>query len=49
MVNVEELEIPIGEFRGDQVGDDLKCTGQLRVRAGDEVQDLPRVVQVTNW
>ena len=41
MVDVEELEMPIGELRGDQVNDDMECAGQLRVRAGDEAQDVP--------
>ena len=41
MVDVEELEMPIGEFRGDQVGDDVECAGQLRVSVGDEDQGLP--------
>ena len=40
MVDVEELEMLIGELRGDQVGDDVECAGQLRVRAGEEAQDL---------
>ena len=41
MVDVEELEMLIGELRGDQVNDDVECAGQLRVRAGDKGQDLP--------
>eukprot|EP00614_Pseudopedinella_elastica_P014930 CAMPEP_0172581556 /NCGR_PEP_ID=MMETSP1068-20121228/792_1 /TAXON_ID=35684 /ORGANISM="Pseudopedinella elastica, Strain CCMP716" /LENGTH=78 /DNA_ID=CAMNT_0013374579 /DNA_START=1 /DNA_END=237 /DNA_ORIENTATION=- len=41
VVDVEELEMPIGELRGDQVNDDVECAGQLRVRAGDEAQDVP--------
>ena len=44
--------MPIGELRGDQVNGDVECAGQLRVRAGDEAQDLPRVVGVElglNW
>ena len=36
----------IGELRGDQVGDDVECAGQLRVCAGVEAHDLPRVVGV---
>ena len=44
VADVEELEMPIGELRGDQVDDDVKCAGQLSVRAGDEGQDFPRVV-----
>ena len=44
VVDVEELGMLIGEFRGDQVGDDVESAGQLRVRAGDEAQGLPRVV-----
>eukprot|EP00614_Pseudopedinella_elastica_P002255 CAMPEP_0172588044 /NCGR_PEP_ID=MMETSP1068-20121228/7006_1 /TAXON_ID=35684 /ORGANISM="Pseudopedinella elastica, Strain CCMP716" /LENGTH=37 /DNA_ID= /DNA_START= /DNA_END= /DNA_ORIENTATION= len=36
MSDVEELEMLIGELRGDQVSDDVECAGQLRVRAGDE-------------
>jgi hypothetical protein len=46
MVDVEELGMPIGELRGDQVNDDVECAGHLRVRAGDEAQDLPRVAGV---
>ena len=46
VVDVEELEMPIGNMRGDQVYDDLDCAGQPRVRAGEEAQDLPRVVGV---
>ena len=46
VVDVEELEMPIGELRGDQANDDVECAGQLRIRAGDEAQDLPRVVGV---
>ena len=41
MVDVEELEMPIGEFRGDQVNGDVECAGQLRVRAGYEAQGVP--------
>ena len=41
MVDVEELGMLIGELRGDQVNDDVECAGQLRVRAGDEAQDVP--------
>ena len=44
VIDVEELAIPICELRGDQVGDDVECAGQLRIRAGDEAQDLTRVV-----
>ena len=43
VVNVEELEMPIGELRGDQAGDVAKCAGQIPARASDESQDLPRV------
>ena len=43
MVDVEELEMHIGELRGDQVDDDVKCAGKLRVSAGDEADGLPRV------
>ena len=46
VVDVEELEMPIGELRGDQVDDDVECAGQLPLRAGDGAQDLPRVVGV---
>ena len=46
MVYVEELEVPIGELRGDKANDDVECVGQLRVRAGDEAQDVPWVVGV---
>ena len=46
MVDVEELEMLVGELRGDQVNDDMECAGQLRVRAGEEAQDLPRVLGV---
>ena len=42
VVDVEELEMPIGDLRGDQVDDAVECAGQLPVlRAGDEVADLP--------
>ena len=40
MVDVEELEMLIGQLRGDQVYDDVECAGQLRVRAGDEARGL---------
>ena len=46
MVDVEELEVLIGELRGDQVNNEIECTGKLRVRAGDEAHDLPRAVGV---
>ena len=36
----------IGELRCDQVGNDVESAGQLRVRAGDEAQGLPRFVIV---
>ena len=36
MADVEEMGVLFGEMRGDQVGDDEECAGQLRVRAGDE-------------
>ena len=41
MADVEELELLIGELRGDQVDDAVECAKQLRVRAGDEAQDIP--------
>ena len=44
MIDVEELEMPIGELKRDQANGDLECAGQLRVRVGDEAQDRPRVV-----
>ena len=31
-------------MRGDQVNDDVEFAGQLRVRADDEAQGLPRAV-----
>ena len=40
MADVEELEMPIGELRGDQVNEDAEYAGQLCVRAGDEAQDV---------
>ena len=40
MVDVEELEMPIGEMRGYQVDDNMECVGQLCAGAGDEAQDL---------
>ena len=43
VADVEELGMSIGELRSDQVGDHVECAGQLRVRAGDEANDLPRV------
>ena len=46
VIDVEELEIPIGELRGDRVGDDVECARQLRVHAGDGAQDFTRVVGV---
>ena len=46
VVDVEDLKMPVVELRGDQVGDDAECAGQLPVRAGDEAQDLPRVLGV---
>ena len=46
VVDFDELEMPIGELRGNQVGDDVECAEELRVRAGDEAQDLPRLVGV---
>ena len=46
VVDVEYLEMPIGELRGDHVEDDVECTGQLRVRAGYEAQELLRVAGV---
>ena len=36
----------IGDLRGDQVNGEVECAGQLRVRAGDKAQKLPRVVGV---
>ena len=44
VVYVEELEVLIGELGGNQVGDDVGCARQLRVRTGDEAQGLPRDV-----
>ena len=41
VVDVGELEMPIGELRGDQVDGVVECARQLRVRAGDEAQDMP--------
>ena len=41
VADVEELEMPIGELRGDRFDDDVECAGQPRVRAGDEAQDAP--------
>ena len=41
MADVKEMELLIGEMRGGQVNDDVECATQLRVRAGDEVQDAP--------
>ena len=41
MADVEEPEMLIGELRGDEVNDDVERAGQLRVRAGDEAQDIP--------
>ena len=46
VVDVKEPGIFIGELRGDQVNDDVECARQLRVRAGDEAQGLPRVLGV---
>ena len=46
VVGVEELEMPIGRSRGDQVGDDVECAGQLRVRACDKDHGFSRVVGV---
>ena len=46
VADVEELEVPIGEMRGDQVNDDVEYAGQLRVSAGDEAQDPPRDIGV---
>ena len=43
VVDVGELDMPIGELRGDQVSDSAECPGQLRVRAGDEARIIPRV------
>ena len=40
VVNVEQLKMPIGELRGDQVDGDVECAGQLRVRAGDEAHEF---------
>ena len=40
MADVGELEVLIGELRGDKVNGDVECAGQLRVRAGDKAQDL---------
>ena len=46
MVNVGELGMLIGELRGDRVGDDVECARQLRARAGDKAQHLPRVAGI---
>ena len=46
VIDVEELEMLIGELRGDQVKGDVECAGQFIVRAGDEAQGLPRVLSV---
>ena len=46
VVDVEELVMLIGELKSDQVNDDVECARQLRVRAGDEAQELLRVVGV---
>ena len=43
VVDVEKMEMHIGKWRDDQI---VECAGQLRVRAGDEAQGLPRVVGV---
>ena len=43
VVDVEKLEMLIGELRGDQVDGNVECAEQLRVRAGDDAQNLPRV------
>ena len=39
---MSKLAMLVGELRGDQVGDDVECAGQLRIRAGDEAQGFPR-------
>ena len=46
VVDGEELVVLTGELRGDEVDDGVECVGQLRVRAGDEAQDLPQVLGV---
>ena len=46
MVDVEELEMPIGELRGVQIGDGVECAEKFRERAGDETQGLSRVLGV---
>ena len=46
MVDVEELDVIIVELKGDQVYGGVECAKHLRVRAGDETRDLPRVVGV---
>ena len=46
VVDIEEMRMLFGELRGDQVDDNVECAGQLRVRAGDDAHDLPRVVDV---
>ena len=46
MADVEELWTLIGKIRDDQVNDDVECAGKLRVRAGDEAQDVPWVLGV---
>ena len=43
VIDIEELEMLIGELRGDQLSNDGECAGQLRVRAGDEPQDFPEL------
>ena len=44
VADVEEQGMLVGELRGDQAGDCVECAGQLPVRAGDEANDLPRVL-----
>ena len=43
VVDVEELEMPIGELRGDHINDDVEGAGQLCVRAGDEARTFPEL------
>ena len=43
MVDVDKLGMLIGELRGDLVGGDVECAGQLIVRAGDEATAFPEL------
>ena len=40
VVDVEELGMLIGKLREDQIGVDVECVGQFRVRTDDEAQGL---------